>query len=258
MIFCGYFLAILMGATLGLIGAGGSILTVPILVYFFKISPLTATSYSLLVVGITALSGGAIYYRQKLIDFKAALIFAIPSSIAVFTTRSYIIPKLPAQIFFLTQENFIMLCFAFLMLLAAFFMLNPLKTKVQKNKFLKVFLLIFGSTAIGLLTGFVGAGGGFLIVPTLLLLFNLEMKNAIATSLIIIATNSLIGFKSDIFGGVNIDWKILAIFISLTIFGMFLGINFNKKINSEKLRKIFAAFIILISLAIFTDLILKI
>lgn len=247
-----------MGATLGLIGAGGSILTVPILVYFFKISPLTATTYSLLVVGVTALGGAAIYYRQKLIDFKVALIFAIPSSIAVFTTRSYIIPKLPAQIFFLTQENFIMLCFAVLMLLAAFFMLNPLKAKEQKNKFIKVFLLIFGGSAIGLLTGFVGAGGGFLIVPTLVLLFNLEMRNAIATSLTIIAANSLIGFKSDLFGGVNIDWKILTIFIFLTISGMFFGINFNKKINSDKLRKIFAAFIILISLSIFTDLILKI
>ncbi len=258
MIFIGYFLAAIMGLILGVIGAGGSILTVPILVYFFKLSPIEATTYSLLVVGITALSGSTIYYRKKLIDFKAVFIFAAPSAIAVFLTRLFLIPHLPQEIFYIKQEIFIMACFAFLMTLAAFFMLKPIQQKVQKNQSFAILKLIISSLLIGLLTGFVGAGGGFLIVPSLLILFGLDIKNAIATSLTIIAINSLIGFKSDLVRSVDIDFKLLTIFLFLTIFGMIIGVNLNKDLNAQKLRKIFALFIIALSLVIILDSIFKI
>lgn len=255
MVAIGYFLAILMGITLGLIGAGGSILTVPILVYFFKILPIQATTYSLLVVGICALSGAILYYQKKLINFKALAIFATASAISAFLTRIFVIPSLPEKIFLLDKQNFIMTAFASLMLIAAFLMLKPLKIQNKKSNY-SVYLLIIISAFIGLITGFVGAGGGFLIIPTLILFFQLEMKKAVATSLAIIAINSLIAFKGDLLLGVNINWNLLISLIFTTVFGMIFGIILSKKISGEKLKKIFATFIILVSLTIFGDLIL--
>jgi uncharacterized membrane protein YfcA len=255
MIITGYFLAILMGITLGLIGAGGSILTLPILVYFFKILPIQATTYSLLVVGICAFSGAILYYQQKLINFKSLIIFSIPSAISAFLARIFIIPNLPEKIFLLDKQNFIMFSFAFLMLVAAFLMIKHPKIQ-NKNSNYPLYLLIIISAFIGLITGFVGAGGGFLIIPTLILFFQLEMKQAIATSLAIIAINSLIAFKGDLILAVNINWNLLILLTLATVLGMFFGIILSKKISGEKLKKIFATFIILISLTIFGDLIL--
>lgn len=253
-IFVGYLLAVLMGLTLGLIGAGGSILTVPILVYFFAIPPLTATAYSLLVVGSTALMGAIFYHAKKLVDIKSAIIFAIPATSAVFLTRLFIIPNLPHEIFAIPKEIFIMLFFATLMLLAAFFMLRPIKIDKENNKKSEIYhtiILIIGSASIGVLTGTVGAGGGFLIIPTLLLLFNLSMKKAIGTSLSIIAINSLIGFRGDIISGIEIDWAILGPFILLTVSGMLSGILFSKNVDGQKLKKFFAYFVVAVAIAIF-------
>jgi uncharacterized membrane protein YfcA len=252
MIILGYILAVFMGTTLGLIGAGGSILTVPILVYFFKIPPLLATAYSLLIVGITALIGALSYYRKNLVDIRSALIFMVPAMISVLITRAFIIPNLPEKFLNIPKEIFIMLLFASLMLVASFLMLRPLilrTTKsVKKFKFLK---LVFGSSAIGFLTGIVGAGGGFLIIPTLVMLFGLSMKQSIGTSLAIIATNSLVGFGGDLFSGIKIDWSILALFIALTSLGMMFGIWLSKNIDGQKLKKVFSLFILMVAIAIF-------
>jgi len=250
----GYFLAVLMGATLGLIGAGGSILTVPILVYFFKISPLTATAYSLLIVGSTALIGAVSYYKKNLVKIKSAAIFAAPAMISVLCTRALVVPNLPSQIFGAPKEIFVMLLFAALMLLAAFFMLKPPKIAAEKiTKKPKFFKLVFGSAAIGFLTGMVGAGGGFLIIPTLVALFGLNMKEAIGTSLAIIATNSLVGFNGDLMLNPQINWQFLALFIFLTASGMLGGIFLSKYFDAQKLKKIFAIFVACVAVTIFVQ-----
>jgi len=255
MIIFGYILAVLMGTTLGLIGAGGSILTVPILVYFFKIPPLLATAYSLLIVGSTALIGALSYYRKNLVDIRSALIFMVPAMISVLITRAFIIPNLPEELVNIPKEIFIMLLFASLMLAAAFLMLRPpifsvtnLFQKKSKFTFLK---LTLGSSAIGFLTGMVGAGGGFLIIPTLVMLFGLSMKQSIGTSLAIIATNSLVGFGGDLFSGIKIDWSVLALFIALTSLGIIFGIWLSKNLDGQKLKKVFSLFILMVAIAIF-------
>ncbi len=148
-----------------------------------------------------------------------------------------------------------MLLFASLMLAAAFLMLRPpilsaTKSVQKKSKF--TFLkLTLGSSAIGFLTGMVGAGGGFLIIPTLVMLFDLSMKQSIGTSLAIIATNSLVGFGGDLFLGIKIDWSILALFIALTSLGLIFGIWLSKNLDGQKLKKVISLFILMVAIGIF-------
>lgn len=249
MIIFGYFAATLMGLILGLIGAGGSILTVPILVYCFKISAFQATTYSLLIVGVTAFFGAISYQKKGLVDLKSALIFAVPAAFCVFLTRSFLIPNLPDFIFNIHKEDALMLGFALLMLAAAASMLRS-KNSSQKNitkQKTNITKLIFGSGAIGSLTGLVGVGGGFLIVPTLINLFALDAKKAIGTSLVVIAANSFIGFKSDVIFGEKLDWSMLLSICLATLIGMIAGIYLSKKIDSSRLKKLFAYFVILVA-----------
>ena len=254
----GYALAFIMGCTLGLMGAGGSILTVPILVYFLAVPPVTATGYSLLVVGTAALVGAITYWRRGLVDIHAAVIFALPATLMVLTTRTYIIPALPDPIFHLSKNAFIMLLFAALMLLAAAFMLlnnQPLEPTHTHRPLTprRLLLLICGSAGAGLLTGMVGAGGGFLIVPLLISLFRLPMKTAVGTSLSIIAVNSLVGFHGDIAAGMTIDWHVITLFMALTLLGMSMGTYLEKYVDSAKLKHTFGLFVIILGSSILAD-----
>jgi uncharacterized membrane protein YfcA len=193
----GYILSSVVGISLGLIGGGGSILTVPILVYVFGLGPEISTSYSLFIVGLTAFAGSISYYRNGLVNMKAALIFSVPSLIAVFLTRKFIMPALPDVImtigsFQYTRPMFIMTVFAALMIAASISMIRKSKTPdPSKMKPGHHYTLIFLEGAVvGMLTGFVGAGGGFLIIPALVLLAGLPMKEAVGTSLLIIGIKS--------------------------------------------------------------------
>lgn len=255
MIILGYILATLMGLTLGLVGAGGSILAVPVLVYFFNIQPFIATSYSLLIVGMTALVGAIFYYKKDLVKIKVALTFSLPATLSVFLTRLFIVPNLPETIFLIPKDIFVMLLFSVLMFLAALLMFKPhiIRNKDEKSAFCKKCILILGSLGIGFITGIIGVGGGFLIIPTLIFLFKLEMKEAIGTSLTIITLNSLVGFNGDLIAGLNIDWNLLAPFIILTILGMMMGVCISNKFDNEKLKKIFAIFVMIIAMMIFTN-----
>jgi uncharacterized membrane protein YfcA len=243
-----------MGLTLGLIGAGGSILTVPILVYMFEVRPVIATGYSLLVVGIVSLSGAISYWRHNLVNIRAVLIFAIPAMLTMLATRGYIIPAIPDQIIGITKDVFLMLLFSGLMIIAGMFMLKPLKFVPNQTSTLstrRIFIIIIGSAVIGILTGMVGAGGGFLIIPTLIALFGLPVKEAIGTSLAIIAINSLIGFQGDISTGIQLDFQLIVTFISLTLLGMWLGTTFGKRTDGAKLKTLFALFTLLTGFAVF-------
>ncbi|MCG9970789.1 sulfite exporter TauE/SafE family protein [Christiangramia crocea] len=252
----GYFGALLIGVVLGLIGGGGSILTVPVLVYLLAVNPVTATAYSLFVVGFTALVGALNTMKHKLVDFRTATVFAIPAFIAVYATRKYLVPAIPEHIFTLwgfevTKDIGIMIFFAIIMIVASVSMISDKKkddtteTEVQYN-----YPLIFiEGIVVGALTGIVGAGGGFLIIPALVLLAKLPMKKAVATSLLIIAVKSLIGFIGDI-QNLKIEWFFLIIFTGLSIAGIFLGGYLNKFVNGKKLKKSFGWFVLLMGIYI--------
>ncbi len=249
----GYILAIMMGLILGLIGAGGSILTVPILVYLLGIQPIIATGYSLLIVGAGALFGALRYYRQGHVDLQAALVFSIPAMMAVLFTRALVIPNLPDPILGIPKDSFIMLLFAFLMLAVARFMWNPLTTKAapqSQQPTERLIKLVLASAGVGCLTGMVGAGGGFLIIPTLVALFGLPIKLAVGTSLTVIAINSLIGFQGDILSGIPMNAPVLGLFLGLTLLGMWLGTTLGKNIDGMKLRNLFGVFTALVGILI--------
>ena len=248
----GYFASILIGVSLGLIGGGGSILTVPVLVYLIGLNPVLSTAYSLFVVGTTSLVGSFTYMQKKLVNYKAALVFAVPSFITVFLTRKYLVPAIPDPVF--TLGNFtlekgtgIMGLFALIMLAAAFSMIrHKEETENDSGTPAVVFhypLIALEGAAVGLLTGLVGAGGGFLIIPALVLLARLPMKMAVGTSLLIIAAKSLIGFLGDV-GHQSIDWKFLAIFTTLSVAGIFLGSYLTRFIPGEKLKGLFGWFVL--------------
>lgn len=253
----GYILAVLVGISLGLIGSGGSILTVPILVYILAVEPVLATAYSLFIVGSTALVGGIQSARLKKVDFKTAIIFGIPSIVAVYVTRAYLVPFLPETFFSihsftLTKPIALMLLFAVVMILASFSMIRPSKLATDENapmQFNYPLILIEG-TLVGVLTGLVGAGGGFLIIPALVLLAKMPMKLAVGTSLFIIAAKSLLGFLGDLKGNEIIDWNLLLIFTALSVVGIFIGISLSKKMDGSKLKAGFGWFVLVMGVYI--------
>lgn len=246
----GYLGALCIGLVLGLTGGGGSILTVPILVYLMSINPVTATAYSLFIVGTTSTFGAIQNYRKNLVDLKNGFIFAIPSFVAVYLTRKYIVPEIPKIILespiLITKDTFLMLFFAVIMIFGA---LSVLKKKSQENPNEEKRNLIFigiQTFIIGIIIGLVGAGGGFLIIPSLILFAKLPMRKAVGTSLFIIAMNSLVGFMGDV-QNLVIDWMFLATFTAISVVGIFIGMYLTKYTNESQLKKIFAYFVLLMA-----------
>lgn len=255
----GFILAAIVGISLGLIGSGGSILTVPILVYVMGINPVLATAYSLFIVGATALVGGVQSAIQKKVDFKTVLIFGIPSIAAVYCTRMWMVPLIPMELFSIgsfvaTKPMALMLLFAVVMILASISMIKSgtKKEPLDENapmRYNYAMILLEGSV-VGLLTGLVGAGGGFLIIPALVLLARMPMKLAVGTSLFIIAAKSLIGFIGDLQGSQVIDWRLLGSFTGFAVAGIFIGIGISKKIPGDKLKKAFGWFVLVMGVYI--------
>jgi uncharacterized membrane protein YfcA len=249
--------ALLIGIVLGLIGGGGSILTVPVLVYLLHINPVTATAYSLFVVGVSSLVGALKNMQKGLVDFKTAIVFSIPAFIAVYATRKYLLPAIPEELFqvgdfMVTKDIGIMVFFAIIMLLASVSMIRGRckncdddTAKVEYN----IPLIVVEGLVVGVLTGIVGAGGGFLIIPALVMLAKLPMKKAVATSLLIIAIKSLIGFLGDV-QNLAIDWDILLSFTALSVVGIFAGIWLSKFIKGSNLKKSFGWFVVVMGLYI--------
>jgi uncharacterized membrane protein YfcA len=257
----GYIGAIIMGLSLGLIGGGGSILTVPILVYLFHVDAVLATAYSLFIVGLTSLIGSGSHMRLGNIHWRTAIVFGIPSILAVYATRAWLVPWLPDPLFTagnteVSKALGMLIFFALLMVAAACSMIR--KPKVPKGpdqpaeqavKF--NYPLILGEGLIvGTITGLVGAGGGFLIIPALVLLAKLPMKQAVGTSLIIIAAKSLLGFLGDLKGDEFIDWGFLGIFSAVAIGGILLGSMLSKRIPNEKLKPAFGWFVLVMGVYI--------
>ncbi|WP_417608066.1 sulfite exporter TauE/SafE family protein [Owenweeksia hongkongensis] len=252
----GYLLSIVMGLTLGLLGGGGSILTVPILVYVLAIDPVLATAYSLFVVGATSVIGGWRKHTENLVEWKIGLVFAAPSLVAVFLTRYYLVPAIPEEIFTagsftLTKNIAIMTFFGIVMLFASTSMIKGSKNGAEsKDRPFNLPLILIEGLVVGTVTGLVGAGGGFLIVPALVLLVGLPIKKAVGTSLIIIAIKSLIGFLGDIGSGQDIDWGFLGLFTVFSAIGMFIGIYATRFISADGLKKAFGWFVLLMGIFI--------
>lgn len=254
----GYIASVLIGISLGLIGSGGSILTVPVLVYLMGINPLAATASSLFIVGVTSLVGGLRAYITRLVDFKAVTDFGVPSIFSIFITRHYLLPAIPAHLFTIagvsvSKEVFLMVFFAILMVAASISMIRnsrgvqpePIKRKSHK-KSLALALLGLG---IGVITGLLGAGGGFLIIPTLVLFLKLPMKKAVGTSLLVIAINSLLGFLFSL-KQYEYNWTVILFFTGLSVMGLFIGSRLSEKITSESLKRGFGWFIFFMAILI--------
>jgi len=254
----GYIFSLFIGISLGLIGGGGSILAVPVLAYLFSHDEKLATAYSLFIVGSAALVGGIGHSRNKNVDWRTAIVFGIPAIIGVLIIRHFIVPILPEVLitissFDLTRRMGMFGLFSILMILAAYSMLTEEKSKSGSGIVIYNYpLIILEGLAVGSITGFVGAGGGFLIIPALVVLANLEIKKAIGTSLIIIAMKSLLGFFLGDAMHMMIDWSFLLNFTGLTLVGIFIGIFLGKFIDGKKLKKAFGYFIIVMAIFIFT------
>lgn len=252
----GYIAAIVIGISLGLIGGGGSILTVPVLVYLFQVDVVLATAYSLCIVGLTSAVGSIRYFINKQVHLPTAIVFGIPSVIAVFLTRAYIVPLMPHEIlhigsFHLTKDVFILILFAILMIGASLSMIRPPKRfKTSQGKYeMKYVLILLEGLIVGGMTGMVGAGGGFLIIPALVILARLPMKEAIGTSLIIITMKSLIGFLGEK-DYVSMDWKLLSTVTLAAVAGIFVGSRISKSIDGEKLKPAFGWFVLAMGMLI--------
>lgn len=253
----GFAAAIIMGLSLGLIGGGGSILTLPILVYLFGADPVLSTAYSLFVVGLTSLIGSFSHFRQGNVHLKTAIIFGIPSIISVYAVRKFVVPIIPDPFFSIgdfvfSKALFVMVLFAVLMLLASFSMIRkPRDEKHTEGDVKYNYPLIFAEGLIvGGITGLVGAGGGFLIIPALVLLAGLPMKQAVGTSLLIIALKSLIGFTGDLGSGLAIDYNFMLLFSGFAIVGIVLGSYLTKFIPNEKLKPAFGWFVLIMGVYI--------
>lgn len=244
----GYIAALFAGLSLGVIGGGGSILMVPILVYLFKVPTVMATSYSLFIVGLASLAGALNNYKKGFVELRIAILFGITSISTVFITRKYLLPSIPDLIYSnehitITKSLAMMVFFALLMLGASISMIAGRKEPDSSNKSKSWLPLVLMGAVIGLITGFSGAGGGFLIIPALIYMVGMKIKPAIGTSLTIIAMNSLLGFTGDI-GSLNIRWEFLLTLSAVAIAGIIVGGFISKYFNGKQLKKMFGWFIL--------------
>lgn len=245
----GYIATALMGVSLGLVGAGGSILTVPILVYLFAVPVEIATTSSLFIVGSVAAIGALRSYRVGLVQIRPALLFVVSSFVGVYIARALLLPMIPAEIefagFHLKRSLIIMVAFAALMLSASISMIVQKRSSQTKSK-PHFFLLLVTGVLIGAITSFIGAGGGFLIIPALVLLLGFQMKAATGTSLMIIAANSYFGFGVSAFQpGFHTDWRLNLSLIAISIVGLFAGARWAGSFDEVRLKKLFGYFVLI-------------
>ena len=238
----GYLCSVLIGVSLGLIGGGGSILTVPILVYLFQIPPAKATGYSLFVVGLVAILGAYKHYRMGNLQLRTAWYFALPSLLSLYLSRHLLLPALPAELFhigshIISKDSFLLMIFAFLMLFASFSMIR--KRSDIAHGTVQPFRLGLIGLGVGFVTGLLGAGGGFLIIPALVFFGGLPMKQAVGTSLLIISVNTSFGFMTDLLHGAQLDYPLLAGISLMAIAGMWIGTLLAKRINGAMLQPLF-------------------
>lgn len=247
MVILGYIALLFVGLVLGTLGGGGSILSVPILVYIFSLNPVTATAYSLFVVGSTSLVGSILKYRDQMVDIRTAILFGIPSLLTIFSMRNWVVPNIPEVLlqagnFSCTRRGIILGTFALLMIGASRAMIKQDKRFQMVDKSGNPYFMIPAGIGTGILTGLVGAGGGFIIIPILLFLTDLPFKTAVGTTLLIISVNSLIGFTGDVMNQ-DIDWPFLLSITCLALVGIFLAGYLTRRLANNQLRVAFGWFV---------------
>lgn len=248
----GYLSFIIMGITLGLLGGGGSILTVPILVYLFEIPASNAALLSLFIVGSSALAAAINDYKK--ISIKEVVLFSVPSTLSVIGTRKILLPLIPNYLSFgsfsLSKDSALMLVFSILMITISIkaFKKTHQENKVPSKKNLYVFLTGLG---VGVVAGLLGAGGGFLIVPALTFGLGMPLALSISHSQAIIAFQSLLGGAFSITGEIVSHIQLLFASITFSILGIFMGRILAKKTNATALKNIFAIFTLFMGLSIF-------
>ncbi len=290
----GFIAAFLIGITLGIFGGGGSILTLPVLVYLLQIDSIIGIAYSMLIVGITTLVGAVNSYYKKTLNLKAAYSFGVPSIIAVFLTRKFITPLIENNSWLvfgysLAGKHLLMILFALLMIIVSLFMIfkkNKEAELLGDNKKRFYVGIVLKATLVGFISGLIGAGGGFVIVPAMIAFYKLDTKRAIGTSMIIISGNSLVGFcgifinyvlnytaKSAIhvtpflgnylkFNNAlslegtlqyyrQMDWHFLSIFTLICTIGVIFGAQIAQNINSQNLKKAFGYFVLAMGIFVF-------
>lgn len=253
----GYGAALLIGALLGVVGGGGAILTLPILVYAFAMGPGVATMYSLFIVGMTSAIGAARYARDGLIDYGAAARFALPAFVAIHLVRNVLVPRIPDTIVItggiaVLKDTLVVGVLVVAMLMSAYGMLRrkailTQATEDQPEPNRRAVRSMVRGFGVGLLTGFVGAGGGFLLVPALALVEKVSMKRAVATSLFVIAANSLFGFLADLVAGKTVEWPLLLTFTGLASIGILAGIRIARRLSEGRVRTFFGWFLVLVA-----------
>lgn len=257
-------LAILVGLTLGLVGSGGTILTVPILVYIMGADPVLATTYSLFAIGLTSAVGGLSGIARKEVDLGKVWSFGIPSLVVVFVTRSFVLPLVPEIIVIaghpIPQSVLLMIFFALIMLISSFSMIRSgrhrLELPPRSHQFPLEIIMLQGAL-VGLVTGVVGAGGGFLIIPALISFYRLSMRRAVSTSLVIIAINSFFGLAGDLEKFPTFDWGLLSGYTLGALTGLTVGLYFANKIPGYRLKTAFGYLIMAVAFyVLFYELIL--
>lgn len=259
----GYLSALVMGLALGVVGGGGSILTVPILVYFFGFDGIEATSSSLFVVGVTALMGAVLSAHRRTVDFRTAALFAGPSFAGVFLARRVLLNWIPDAVplpmnLLVTKSMAVLASFSIIMMLAGLTMIRSGRARrIQPEVRHTKFQVATKGFWVGGLTGFVGAGGGFLIIPTLVAFLHLPMRLAIGTSLAIIAVNSLFGFAVT-YNPESTDWSLLGLITALGIAGLVVGHVVSRRVSESSLKRQFGYFVLVVGLIVLVEQSLRI
>ncbi len=236
-------LGFIIGLTLGFLGGGGSILTVPALVYIVGQSPQAAVTASLMIVGINSAMGAFFHRTQGTQNWQVALLFGGTGMIAAY---------LSAGLSQLLPSTLLLILFALLMLVVGAIMIFSKAQQNQEQPSGRLLITLLSGAGVGILTGFLGVGGGFLIVPALVMLVGLPMRQAVGTSLIVIAMNSLAGFLGHL-NGMEIDLTVVTIFVATGIIGSLSGSRLSKLIKPDQLRTSFAAFVMLLGVFLLYD-----
>lgn len=242
----GFVAALFMGVSLGLLGGGGGILTVPILVFAYGIPATQATGLSLLIVGATSFFGAIREYLAKKLDVRLTLEMALPAMVGAFSARKWLLPAVPDPIIVaewsMEKDRVLLGIFGVIMLIVAWRMLVPPPSE-EATSAIPIWLL---GLVIGAISGILGAGGGFLIVPALILANGVDAKTAASSSLAIIAIQSLFGYVGEI--GRPIPLEVLLQMLSGSLIGMFAGLALRPQVSDTHLKKGFAIFVILVGL----------
>lgn len=253
----GYFLSVIIGLSVGLLGGGGAILAVPMLVYFFNVDAEIATGYSLVIVAISSVLS---IWQKRGIDgnfsLKIFLQFGLPSILMIYFTKAIFVPQIPNLLIFspkiiLTKNMFLMMVFSVILLLSSISMLGKSKENelnATPTKEHSIFNIMLSGAFVGFLTGIIGVGGAFVIVPALIFFFSMETKEAIKNSLAIVIANSIVGFYGFSRASYHIDWMLLVNISAVSLVGVVIGSRLNKRMSGNNLKNIFGWMNLILSL----------